>query len=72
MDERMNEKWKVQNRKKVYQKIHIALNIKTKEILALEVTDKKVHDERLLKKLGDHVLNTTITTISTSLPIRRI
>nr|WP_255437881.1 hypothetical protein [Candidatus Nitrosocosmicus sp. SS] len=42
----MNEKWKVQNRKKGYQKIHIALNIKTKEILTLEVKDEKVHDGR--------------------------
>ena len=29
--------------KKGYLKIHVAVNIKTKEILALEVTDEKVH-----------------------------
>lgn len=40
----MSEKWNVQNRKKGYLKIHVAVNIKTKEILALEVTDEKVHD----------------------------
>ena len=39
----MDKKWKVQNRKG-YLKIHVAVNIKTKEILALEVTDEKVHD----------------------------
>lgn len=48
----MNEKWKVQN-KKGYLKIHIAVNIVTKEILALEVTDEKVHDGRMLKKLAN-------------------
>lgn len=41
----MDEKWNVLNRKG-YLKIHIAVNIKTKEILALEVTDEKVHDGR--------------------------
>ena len=38
----MNEKWSTQNRKG-YLKIHVAVNIKTKEILALKVTDEKVH-----------------------------
>lgn len=56
----MDKKWKVQNRKG-YLKIHIAVNIKTKEILALEATDEKVHDGRMLKKLVDHVLNTIST-----------
>ncbi len=32
--------------KKCYLKFHIAVNIKTKEILALEVIDEKVHDGR--------------------------
>jgi len=41
----MDEKWNVLNRKG-YLKIHIAVNIKTNEILALEVTDEKVHDGR--------------------------
>ena len=52
----MDEKWNVQNRKG-YLKIHVAINIKTKEILALEVTDEKVHDGRMLKKLVNHVLD---------------
>jgi len=53
----MDEKWNVLNRKG-YLKIHIAVNIKTKEILALEVTDEKVHDgSRMLKKLVNHVLD---------------
>ncbi len=52
----MDEKWNVLNRKG-YLNIHVAVNIKTKEILALEVTDEKVHDGRMLKKLVNHVLD---------------
>jgi DDE family transposase len=52
----MNEKWNTQN-KKGYLKIHVAVNIKTKEILALEVTDEMVHDGTILKKLINHVLD---------------
>ena len=51
----MDEKWITQNRKG-YLKIHVAVNIKTKEILALEVTDEKVHDGKILKKLVNNVL----------------
>ncbi len=52
-----DEKWNVRNRKRIYLKIHVALNIKTKEILALEVTYEKVHDGRMLKKLNNPVLD---------------
>lgn len=53
----MDKKWKVQNRKG-YLKIHIAVDINTKEIVALEVTDdEKVHDDKMLKKLVDTVLD---------------
>ncbi len=38
-------------------KIHVAVNIKTKEILALEVTDEKVHDGKVMKQLIEQVLN---------------
>jgi hypothetical protein len=52
----MQDKWNVKN-KKGYLKIHVAVNIKTKEILALEVTDEKVHDSKLMKNLVEGVLN---------------
>ena len=52
----MNEKWNTQNRKG-YLKIHVAVDIKTKEILALEVTDEKVYDGKILKKLVNNVLD---------------
>ncbi len=52
----MDEKWNTQNRKG-YLKIHVAVDIKTKKIIALEVTDEKVHDGKMLKKLVNHVLD---------------
>ncbi len=53
----MFDKWGARNKKKGYLKIHVAVNIKTKEILALEVTDEKVHDSRIMRRLVKHVLD---------------
>lgn len=53
----MNEKWNAHNKKKNYLKIHIAVDVKTKEILALDVTYEKTHDGKILKKLVNHVLD---------------
>jgi len=33
------------------------VNIKTKEIIALEVTDEKVHDGKVIKQMIEQVLN---------------
>ena len=54
----MDDKWggKTKMKKKGYLKIHVAVDIKTKEILALEVTDEKVHDGKIMPKLIEHVL----------------
>lgn len=56
----MQDKWNMQNKskkkKKGYLKIHVAVNIKTKEILALKVTDEKVHDGKQMNALVEHVL----------------
>ncbi len=52
----MQDKWNVKN-KKGYLKIHVAVDIKTKQILALEVTDEKVHDNKVTKNLVEGVLN---------------
>ena len=51
----MHDKWNIG--KKGYLKIHVAVNIKTKEIIALEVTDEKVHDGKVMKQLIEQVLN---------------
>lgn len=50
----MQEKWDV--KKKGYLKIHVAVDVNTKEILALEVTDEKVHDAKVMQKLIEHIL----------------
>ncbi len=44
--------------KEGYLKIHVAVDIKTKEIIALKVTDEKIHDSKILKKLVNNVLDT--------------
>jgi transposase len=55
----MSDKWGVGNKRKRrgYLKIHVAVNTKTREILALEATDEKVHDSRIMKRLVKHVLD---------------
>jgi hypothetical protein len=53
----MFDKWGVRNKKKGHIKIRIAVNIKTKGILGLEVADKAVHDSRIMKRLVRPVLD---------------
>jgi IS5 family transposase len=47
----MRHKWHV---RKGYLKIHVAVDIKKKRILSLEVTSEEVHDGKMLKKLVDN------------------
>ena len=47
----IRHKWHV---RKGYLKIHVAVDIKRKKILSLEVTSEEVHDGRILKKLVDN------------------
>ncbi len=51
----MQDKWRIKD-KKGYLKIHIAVNIKTKEILSMKVTDEHVHDSKVLPELVDGVI----------------
>jgi hypothetical protein len=46
----MRHKWHV---RKGYLKIHLAVDIKKKRILSLDVTSEEVHDGKMLKKLID-------------------
>ena len=43
----MREKWHIKN-KKGYLKIQVAVNVKTKKILSIKVTDEHVHDSKAL------------------------
>jgi hypothetical protein len=51
----INERWHVKN-KKGYLKIHVAVNVKTKKILSMKVTDEHVHDGKVLPELVDNVI----------------
>ena len=53
----MKDKWNMKNNKKGYLKIHIAVNVKTKKILAMKVTaDEHVHDSKALPELVDDII----------------
>src|SRR3954469_5427078 len=61
----MKEKWNV--RTKGYLKIHIAVDVKTKKILSIKVTDAHIHDSKALPELVDNIIksedmSTTTTT----------
>ena len=44
-----------------YLKIHVAVDIRKKKIVSLQVTSEEVHDSKMLKHLVDHVLeNNTV------------
>ncbi len=48
----MRHKWHI---RKGYLKIHVAVDIKRKRILSLEVTSQEVHDGKMSNKLVDNV-----------------
>jgi hypothetical protein len=49
------DKWHIKN-KKGYLKIHVAVNVKTKKILSMKVTDEHVHDNNPLPELVDNII----------------
>ena len=60
MDER--DKWNV--RKKGYLKIHVAINVKTKKILSIKVTDEHVHDSKALPELVENIIKSDNVTVA--------
>ena len=50
----MKDKWNV--RKKGYLKIHIAVNVKSKKILSIKITDEHVHDSKALPELVENII----------------
>ena len=53
----MRDKWHIKNNnKKGYLKIHVAVNVKTKKILSMQVTDEHVQDSKVLPGLVDDVI----------------
>ena len=55
----MQDKWNIG--KRGYLKIHVAVDIDTKELLALEVTDEKLHDGKIMEQLVEQVLKIRIS-----------
>ena len=51
----MREKWHIKN-KKGYLKIHVAVNVKTKKIRSMKVTDEHVHDSKALPELVENII----------------
>ena len=51
------DKWKKKRKRKGFIKIHVAVNIKIKKIVSMEVTKENVHDGKMLKKLVDDVIS---------------
>jgi hypothetical protein len=57
----MQDKWNV--RKKGYLKIHVAVNVRTKKILSMKVTDvEHVHDSKALPELVGDIIKSNSTT----------
>ena len=53
----MKDKGHIKNNdKKGYLKIHVAVNVKTKKILSMNVTDEHVHDSKALSGLVDDII----------------
>ena len=51
----MQDKWHIKN-KKGYLKIHVAVDVKTKKILSMKVTDEHVHDSKALPELVENII----------------
>jgi hypothetical protein len=47
----MRHKWHV---RRGYLKIHVAVDIRKKKVVSLQVTSEEIHDSRMMKKLVDH------------------
>ena len=57
----IRDKWNI---RKGYLKIHVAVNVKTRKILSIKVTDEHVYDSKMLPELVDEIIDSdSITTI---------
>ena len=58
----MKDKWNV--RKKGYLKIHMVVNVKSKKILSIKVTDEHVHDSKALPELVEDIIKSDSMTMT--------
>ena len=61
----MKDKWNV--RKQGYLKIHMAVDVKSKKILSIKVTDEHVHDSKALPELVDNIIKSDGMTTTTAI-----
>ena len=57
----IRDKWGI---RKGYLKIHIAVDIKSKKILSMKVTDEHIHDNKMLPELVQNVIDSNSATAS--------
>ena len=56
----MKEKWNI--KKNGYLKIHISVNVKSKKILSIKVTDEHVHDSKAVPELVENIIKSDSVT----------
>ena len=61
----MRDKWHI--KKKGYLKIHVAVNIKSKKILSMKVTDEHVHDSKALPELVENIIKSDSMTATAAI-----
>ena len=60
----MRDKWNVKNKNKKYVKIHVAVDVKSKNILSMKITaDEHVHDSKALPELVENIIKSNSMTI---------
>ena len=59
----MRDKWNVKNKNKKYVKIHVAVDVKSKNILSMKVTNEHVHDSKAVPELVNGVIKSNSMTI---------
>ena len=56
----IRDKWNI---RKGYLKIHIAVDVKSKKIISMEVTDEHIHDSKMLPKIVDDISKSKHVTV---------
>ena len=56
----MRDKWNI---RKGYLKIHIAVDVKSRKIISMKVTDEHIHDSKMLPKIVDDVAKSKHVTV---------
>src|SRR6476619_3251460 len=58
----MREKWHIKNKKRYLKILVVAVNVKSKKILSIKVTDEHVHDSKALPELVENIIKSDSVT----------